>query len=148
MQVLQNRFYSTTSPNDKGTLFHLKQVINRTSFGKLPKHNMKAAEDFLEVVLRPHVVSATKQVMKTLNTPGDCKAVAKFVVEKFVRVSLPSAGPTSSSSREPSDDTVYAYATDFLTLGLLWHGFHDAIRCEDGDRILIYWKFLTVIFKV
>ena len=72
MQVLQNRFYSTTSPNDKGTLFHLKQVINRTSFGKLPKHNMKAAEDFLEVVLRPHVVSAAKQVMKTLNTPGDC----------------------------------------------------------------------------
>jgi len=43
------RFYSTT-PHDKGTLFQLKQVINRTSFGKIPKHNMKAAEDFLHVV--------------------------------------------------------------------------------------------------
>ena len=162
VQVLQNRFYSAKSPNDKGTLFHLKQVINRTSFGKIPKHNMKAAEDFLEVSLCAHVVSAAKQVMKTVDVLGDCKAVAKAIVEQFVRVSLPSpeqifCPPTDDSevslpsaeqaSCPPTDDSVYNYATDFLTLGLLWHGFHDAIRSGDGDRIMIYWKFLTVVFK-
>ena len=34
-----------------------------------------------------------------------------------------------------------------ITLGLLWHGFHDTIREGDGDRILLYWKFLLPVFK-
>ena len=100
--------------------------------------------------------------MKTMDVLGDCKAVAKAIVEQFVRVSLPSpeqisCPPTDDSevslpsaeqaSCPPTDDSVYNYATDFLTLGLLWHGFHDAIWSGDGDRIMIYWKFLTVVFK-
>ena len=159
LQVLQNRFYSTASPNDKGTLFHLKQVINRTSFGKIPKNNMKAAEDYLEVTLCAHVVTAAKQMMKTLNVL-DCKAVAKAVVEKFVKICLPSTEKTSYPPNNDSvddciddgldnnvDDSVYSYATDFLTLGLLWHGYHDAVRTGDGNRIMTYWKLLTFIFK-
>lgn len=163
LQILQNRFYSTTSPNDKGTLFHLKQVINRTSFGKIPKNNMKAAEDFLEVTLCAHVITAAKQTMKTLSV-SDCKAVAKALVQQFIKISLPSTEKTSNPSNDRVDDcinddginhctsnniddSVYTYATDFLTLGLLWHGYHDAMRSGDGDRILIYWKFLTFIFK-
>ena len=46
-----------------------------------------------------------------------------------------------------STDTVYLYATKVITLGLLWHGFHDAIKEGDGERILRYWKFLLVAFK-
>jgi len=46
-----NRLYSTSSSNDWGTLFQLKQLVDRTSFGKEPNHNMKATEDFLCVVL-------------------------------------------------------------------------------------------------
>ena len=108
------------------------------SFGKAPKHNMKAAEDFLEVVLYAHVLSATKQVMKTSDTSRVCKAAAKSVVETFVRISLSFAESISPPVHEKSDDTVYAYATDFLTLGLLWHGFHDCIQSGNGNRILIY----------
>lgn len=40
---------------------------------------------------------------------------------------------------------VYIYATELLSLGLLWHGFHDAIKEGDSDRILCYWKL--IIFK-
>jgi len=61
---MQNRFYSTT-PHDKGKLFQLKKGINRTSFGKKLKHNMKAAEDFLDVVLCAHVLTAAEHVMKS-----------------------------------------------------------------------------------
>lgn len=43
---------------------------------------------------------------------------------------------------------VHIYAFKVLSLGLLWHGFHDAIREGDGDRILQYWKFLLVLFKL
>ena len=76
-----------------------------------------------------HVVSAAKQVIKTVDVLGDCKAVAKAIVQQFVQVSLPSpeqisCPPTDDSevslpsaeqaSCPPTDDSVYNYATDFL----------------------------------
>lgn len=42
---------------------------------------------------------------------------------------------------------MHLYTLHVLTLGLVWHGFNDAIKDGDGDRIMIYWKFLLVIFK-
>lgn len=41
---------------------------------------------------------------------------------------------------------VHNYATDLLSMSLVWHSFHDAIREGDGDRILLYWKVLLPIF--
>ena len=35
--------------------------------------------------------------------------------------------------------------TDLLTMCLVWHGFHDAVR--DGDRIVLYWKLLLPVFQ-
>ncbi|XP_065900155.1 uncharacterized protein [Dysidea avara] len=165
--VLQNRFYSTT-PQDKGTLFQLKQIINRTSFGKVPKQNMKAAEDFLDVVLCAHVLTAAEQVMESPENGSvhlDCKAVANLITEQFVKISIPqleeeSTDATSTTGNDENPisvpllstdatpgDSVYTYATDFLTTALLWYGFHDAIKMGDGSRITTYWKFLTAIFN-
>ena len=138
------------SPSDRGTLLQLKHLINRTSYGKEPKHNMKATEDFLEILLSAYIVAAAKEVMAT----DDCNAVAKALVEKFVVISLPPVEPSSpsddhesSSHLSSTNDSVYAYAVDFLTMGLLWHGFHDSITHGDGDQIVIYWKFLIILLK-
>lgn len=30
---------------------------------------------------------------------------------------------------------------------LLWHGFHDAVKEGDGDRIVLYWKVLLPVFQ-
>ena len=144
-QVIHNRLYSGAAPNDKGTLLQLKHFINRTSYGKQPKHNMKASEDFLEAVLSAHVVTAAKEIMATKTLPTDCEAVAKAIVQQFVNITLPSDEPTTDSAS--SCDCVQAYAMDFLTLGLLWHGYHESVRHGDGNRILTYWKFLGVVFK-
>jgi len=40
----------------------LKQLVNQSSFGKQPKNNMKATEDFLEVVIFAHIIVAAKSV--------------------------------------------------------------------------------------
>lgn len=104
---------------------------------------MKATEDFFETALSAFIVTAAKEVMAT-DALHDCNAVAKALVKKFVVVSLPSDDPSSVSL---PTDSVYAYAIDFLTLGLLWHGFHDSVRHGDGDQIITYWKFLTVLFR-
>lgn len=48
---------------------------------------------------------------------------------------------------ERCDDGVHLYAAELLSLGLLWHAFHDAVREGDGGRVLRHWKFMLVIFK-
>lgn len=45
------------------------------------------------------------------------------------------------------DDGVFAYATEFPTLTMVWHTFQNAIREGDGKRILWSLKFLYLIFK-
>ena len=128
-------------------MFQLKQVINQTSFGKIPKHNMKAAEDFLHVVLCAHVTTAAEQVMKEAeNRSQDCKFIADSIIEKFVKLAIPTNEAVSDNATDVGN-SVYTYVTDFLTMALLWHGFHSAIKMGDGNRILSYWKFLTAIFN-
>ena len=46
-----------------------------------------------------------------------------------------------------ADDRVELYAQEMLTLGLLFFEFKDAIRCGDGERVLLCWKFFLPIFK-
>ena len=151
-----DRQYSSRSVADKGTLFQLKQLVNRTSFVKDSKHNMKACEDFLEVVLYGHTIAAAKEV--TL-TSEECMVndIAGKIISNFVKITTPNIRDNDSSLEDDSlegtatedaeQDSVYTYAVDLLTIGLLWYGFRDAVREGDGDRIVRYWKFLMVIFK-
>jgi len=39
------------------------------------------------------------------------------------------------------------YATDLLTMCLVWYGLHDAVRERDSDRIVLYWKLLLPVFQ-
>ena len=90
----------------------------------------------------------------------DCKAVANLITEQFVKISIPqleeestdatsTAGndgdlisvPLLSTNATPGD-SVYTYATDFITTALFWYGFHDTIKMGDGNCITIYWKLL------
>ena len=106
---------------------------------------MKAAEDFLSVVLHAFITTAG-EVVKSSSTTQNVEEVAKAVVDTFVTVKccidhsqlqLPTASP----------DGVQAYAKEVLTLGLVWWGFHDAIREGDGECVITYWKFLLLLFK-
>ena len=106
MQVIWERLYSTSSSNDWGSLFQLKQLVNRTSFGKEPKHNMKATEDFLCVVLFSHIIAAADVCMDQLSS-DNCNEIAKVLVKQFVKINL----QEQETSTGPGD-SVYAYATD------------------------------------
>ena len=107
-----------------------------------PKSNMNAAEDFLSLVLHAHTVAAAKTVLKYVSCSSVSDLASRIVVN-FVHLSPPPA----SSPSEPVVDGVQFYATELLSLGLIWHCFHDAIREGDGDRIIRYWKLLLIIYK-
>ena len=122
-------------------MYHLRNLINRTAIPVDPEKNMNASEDFLLLLVHSHVVAAAK-VMQSINPTESVTELAKMIVVNYVR--LPKI---DDEDTEKCDDGVYLYAIELLSLGLLWHGFHDAIREGDGERILRYWKFLLVLFK-
>ena len=108
-----------------------------------PGDNLKAAEDFLLIVLHSHIVAAAKVVLSNKEHPADLELVSRSIVQKFVNIKLPSPKPSTSTSA----DKVYVYAKELLTLGLLWLNFYDSIREADGDRIICNWKFNLLGFK-
>ena len=103
---------------------------------------MKAAEDFLLVVLHSHVVAAANAILCGAEAT-DVDSLSKNIVDQFVRINAPSASPPL----DDCTDKVCLYAMEVLTLGLLWHNFHDSIREGDGDRILRMWKCNLLAFK-
>ena len=122
-------------------MYHLRNLINRSSIPSNPEKNMNAAEDFLLLLLHTHVVAAAR-VMQSINPTANVADLAKLIIINYVR--LPRS---DDEDTEKCEDGVHLYAIELLSLGLLWHGFHDAIREGDGERILRYWKFMLVVFK-
>lgn len=151
-----DKLYSSKSSADKGTLFQLKELINRTSFGNNPKNNMKATESFLEVILFAHVITASNQfISSSRSETADVHDIAQKISAKFVKLTVPAMNEDSNEEttspvhvdQDIDKDHVLAYAVDLLTITLFWYGFRDAIREGDGNRIVRYWKFLLAIFR-
>ena len=133
--------YKTTSSGEKGTLYQLRNLIHRTNVPLTPDKNMNAAEDFMLLILHTHVVAAARTIHK-LNPVVKVQDLAKLIEVNYTR--LPQF---NSSDTANNIDRVHLYATEVLTLRLIWHAFHDAIREGDEDRIMRYWKFFLVLFK-
>ena len=94
-----------------------------------------------------HVVAAANTIM-SFNPQTSVHDLAKLIVVNYVCFPQTGSSENSPAADIETADGVYMYATDLLTLAVLWHGFHDSIKEGDGDRILRYWKFLLIIFKV
>lgn len=132
-------------------MFQLKNLINRTSVPNDPQNN--AAEDFFTSVLEGYIIAAATEIMHTTAAEDDVpngsanqlywKAslaeLAAPVVQRYVKI-LPDTDSTS-------EDMVFTYTCDVITLGLIWMNYYDATREGDGDRIMSLWKFLMIIFK-
>lgn len=102
---------------------------------------MNAAEDFMMLLLHAHIVAAA-EVTQSQNTCDDVIQLARAIVSN--NICLPWIN--DSDTCNDCEDKVCIYATELLSLAMVWHGFHDSIR-EDGEHILRYWKVLLVIFK-
>ena len=71
-------------------------------------------------------------------------------MDKFVLISTLHSTPQAAGPKEPEKrvhDKVHVYAMELLTLGLLWHDFHDSSKEGDGDRLVRVWKFNLLLFK-
>ena len=106
-----------------------------------PEKNVNASEDYLHLILLGHVIAAAK-ILMTQRDFNNIRDLAVAIVDTYV--SLPR---TDDGIPEACPDGVQLYASEVLSLGLLWFGYHDATREGDSEKILNYWKFLLVLFK-
>ena len=134
-KVIWKHLFFKKSSSEKGTLYQLRNLLHRTGVPSDPGDNMKAAEDFLLVVLHSHVIAAAKAVLSGTEA-RDVVSLAKSIVDQFVIITLPSPSYVSTKTT----DKVSLYAREVLTLGLLWHNYHDLVKEGDGDRIIRCWK--------
>jgi len=69
------------------------------------------------------------------------------VIDKYIDLST-TFKEASSTGEKSSGGTAYDYTCEVLSLGLLFLNFKDSIREGDGDRTLLIWKYLMLVFKV
>ena len=125
-------------------MYQLRNFFHRTNVPRDQEKDMNTAEDFMLLMLHTHVVAAAKAIVN-IQPVESVQELAKLVIVNCTR--FPAFDDSVPSTPTTAVDSVYVYATELLTLGLIWHGFHDAIREGDGERILQYWKIFLIIFK-
>ena len=163
MQIIWKYFYSTRSGRDQGTLYHIRNRLNRSNVPTEVKRDFNTCEDFIETVTSSHIVAAALTVfgmksvsdsaessilpedlwMKTREERQDVlEELCTLIYDKFICLSL------SSSTQVPGDgDAVSSYAIELLRIGCLYMEFADAIREGDGERVLRCWQYFLPIFK-
>lgn len=115
----------------------LKNLINRSGVPtSKPDKNMKAAEDFLLLLLHAHVVAAAKKILEFEGFESVAE-VAQCIVNTYLLIPSGTCAET---------DGVHLYAKELMTLSMVWHYFHDSSREADGDRLKLSWKILIPIF--
>ena len=160
-------FYDVGSGREHGTLYQLRNKINRTDVVKNPKSNFNACDDFLEIVVNAHVVSAALATLKMSNLedqpsasvigipssenlwtyPNDeRKAILRSVCEKIVNNFINFSFNTPQTNRGEVHDEIHNYACNFLSLGCFYLAYKDAIKEGDGMRVLECWRYLLPIF--
>ena len=70
LQVVFDRLFSTKSVSESGTLYKIRNLLHHIAVPIDPGKNMKAAEDFLILVLHAHVVAAAKGLLHSESFAG------------------------------------------------------------------------------
>ena len=138
MQVINKRLYKSSSCLERGTLYHLRNVLNRRNVSTTVKKNVNAWEDFLHLTTTAHVLEAAMQYMgmgSLKDMPSNdivshcvwmesddirknkLEEVSLSIVEKFCNLSLTYApepdqtNGASTSANSPQDDVASSDST-------------------------------------
>ena len=156
------RLYKSYSVCERGTLYQLRNVLNRTNVKPNPKDNVNAAH---EIITMGHILAATMELFNMTDLQGvphdddtnldentwmlpneERKKIFSLVCHKIVDT-YTNFKFDWLSPPEPSVDGMYTYAVEVLSLGLFYLSFKDTIKHGNGLQVLRCWKYLIPIFK-
>ena len=166
-QIIWKYFYSTRSARDKGSLYQIRNQLNRTNVPTDVKRDFNACEDFVETVTDSYVIAAALETFgmkSTSDTPDDnvienaqdlwmqpkeerkdcMEKLCLKVYKKFISLSYNS---TPKEYIYTDSDCVSSYAIQLLRIGMLYMEFADGIREGDGSRVLRCWRYFLPIFR-
>lgn len=150
---------------DGGTLYQLRNLINRRNVISSPENDVNASEDFLTIMVKAHVVAVAMEVLgmcDLLDSPNELivppgidgqsasviESLAQVIVSTYVDLTnFQQTKGSKSKSGNKGMDHIQEYAKEVVTLGFLYLGFQDAFRKGDGLRVLTVWKYLFLIFR-
>ena len=131
--------YKTSSSQEGGTLYQLRNLINRRNVVSDPKNDMNACEDFFELAAKAHIVLAaikTFRMKKIDNKPDEnmfpsdteksevLQVAVKIMLTDFVDLSF----PVKTNKRSHSMD----YVTNMAKMFLQWAYFILSSKTQSG----------------
>ena len=141
---------------DTGTLFQLRNLINRWNVITDVSKDLTVYEEFMQLATIAHVMSAAIQITGVTNMSelsskilssdkplAAVKSLIKILICEMVSIEY-IAGTSESTC--PSIDIVQEYAKETLSLGLLLIEFKDGIHEGDGNRVLRCWIYFLLFF--
>ena len=155
--------YNTKSFSDYGSLYQLRNLINRRNVVSNPIDDVNACDDFFNTVFTCYVLVACMQMLgmdcvtdvpnveeygfttdswmkSDYSLRSELYAFCQEFVDKHVDFSY-------QTIFERSQDDITNYANDIISLGLFYFSYKDAVQEGDGDRVKTCWKYLLPIFK-
>ena len=163
MQAIWKRLYNTKSFSDYGSLYQLRNLINRRNVVSNPMDDVNACDDFFNTVVTCYVLVACMQMLgmdcltdvpnveefsfttdswmkPDYSRRSEIYAFCQDFVDKHVDFSF-------KTVVERSQDDITNYANDVISLGLFYSNYKDAVKEGNGDRVKTCWKYLIPIFK-
>ena len=158
--MIWKRLYSTASVDQHGTLYQIRNLLHRTNVPKTPKSNVDACEEFFSFTVVGHVIAAAMKILDIESLDDEASSeffthrmaskverrealqrISSRVVDRFVNFSF-----SKETMMSNTEDGVYSYGCELLSLGLFFLEYSDAIHEGDGNRVLRCWRYLLLIF--
>ena len=176
LKMIWECLYDTHSARDVGTLYNLRQTIQRNNVPADPKKDVEACEQFMLSVTKSYLTVAamnffglkTVEDEPTINAPSadlltkkDKKKYLHATMRRFVDQFVPlhqnllgasllidedKEQPMSTES-DVQDDKIHNYSHHVVELGMVLMQLIDTAREGDGERSVRNWKLLTAYFK-
>jgi len=130
-----------------------------------PKNNLNSCENFLQIILTAHTLSAACKILKISNLDDQPSAsaigiaspenlwsctndkkkailnkISKTIVKEFITFSF------NDTPNNTHTDEDHRYTCNFLNIGCFYLAYKDAIREGDGRRVLESWHYFISVF--
>ena len=163
LKLIFRYYYSSKSSAEHGTLYQLRNAINRTNVVQVPLNNFNACYDFFVLVVNCLILTAGMKMMEMESlddTPSDrhvadpenvwmlsveerqdlIQTVSIKIVDMFVDMTF------NDNEDCLTTDKANLYSRRLLGLGLFYLEYSDAIREGDGERVLRCWRYMLPMF--